>query len=329
MLKENNINPEKANPTDISVVIPVYNSEKCIEELSKHLTAELNAFPKTYEIIYVNDGSMDKSWEMIVDSCAKYKNIKGVDLRKNFGQDNAIMAGLNYVRGNAIIIMDDDLQHNPKDIPTLLAELEKGFDVCYANFRTMNQALFKNFGSWFNGKVANIILKKPKEIYLSPFKAIRKTVVEEIKKYNGPYPYVDGLIFRITDNIVQVPIEHHTRYAGKGNYNLRKSVSVWLKLATNFSVFPLRIAALLGFSASIMGLILMIYFIARYFIYNAAPSGWPSLIVTILFLGGIQLVTIGIIGEYIGRLFLHQSGHPQYVVEKMFENDKEQNKQRS
>ena len=308
---------QKMSDVQVSVVIPVYNSEDCLDELARRLTDFLDNSGKTYEIVLVNDCSPDNSWEKITELSEIYDKLKGINLRKNFGQDSAIMAGLNYSSGESVIIMDDDLQHDPAGIPSLLSGLEKGYDVCYARFRSKKQSWFKNFGSWFNDKVANVILKKPKEIYLSPYKAIKREVVDEIVKYDGPYPYVDGLLFRVTRNITQVTVEHHERYAGKGNYNLRKSISVWLKLTTNFSVLPLRIATFWGFISSGMGFILALLFIILHFIGIQSPVGWASLIVSLLFLGGIQLVTIGIIGEYVGRLFLHHSKEPQFVVNKI------------
>lgn len=304
---------------DISVVIPVYNSEECLEELAKRLTDVLEKTGLTYEIILVNDGSADNSWGKITDLCEIHSTVKGIKLRKNFGQDNAIIAGLNYATGASIIIMDDDLQHDPADIPALLDGLVQGYDVCYARFSIKKQTWFKNFGSWFNDKVANIVLKKPKGIYLSPYKAVKREVIDEIIKYDGPYPYVDGLLFRVTTNITQVPVMHHERFAGKGNYNLRKSITVWLKLATNFSVFPLRIATYVGFLASCIGFLLAIFFIIQHFVVEGAPAGWASTIVSVLFLGGIQLISIGIIGEYLGRLFLQHSEAPQFVVENVVE----------
>ena len=302
----------------ISIVIPVYNSENCIEELLRQLISCLdNLVDKTYEIILVNDYSNDDTWEKISILCKTNNKIKGVNLRKNFGQDSAIMAGLNYSSGGSVIIMDDDLQHDPADIPSLLSRLEKGYDVCYARFSSKEQSWFKKLGSWFNDKVANVVINKPKGIYLSPYKAIKLELVDEIVKYNGPYPYIDGLIFRTTQNITQVTVKHHKRHAGKGNYNLRKSISVWLKLATNFSVFPLRIATYLGFIVSGIGFILGIIFIIEKLMGNKTPAGWASLVVIVLFIGGIQLVTVGIIGEYVGRLFLHHSKEPQYAVNKI------------
>lgn len=323
MAKDNVTRFEISDPKDISVIIPVYNSEECIEELTKQLTGVLDNLNKTYEIILINDKSEDKSWDKIVDSSNKYDVIRGLNLRKNFGQDNAIMAGLNFASGDRVIIMDDDLQHDPRDIPALLGGLEESFDVCFAHFHAKKQRLFKNLGSWFNDKMANFILKKPKEIYLSPYKALNREIVDEIVKYDGPYPYINGLIFRITRSITQVAVDHNKRYAGKGNYNLIKSIRHWSKLATNFSVLPLRIATFLGFSAAGLGFMLGIFYIIQYIVIEDMPAGWPTLIVTILFLGGIQLISIGVIGEYLGRLFLYQSKDPQFIVKEITGNKKQ------
>ena len=302
---------------EVSIVIPVYNSENCLDELARRLTDVLDSLGKTYEIILVNDCSPDNSWQKISELCKVYGKIKGINLRKNFGQDCAIMAGLSYSSGEAVIIMDDDLQHDPADIPFLLAGLDREYDVCYALFDSKKQSWFKNLGSWFNGKVANMILKKSKEVYLSPYKAIQRGVVDEIVKYDGPYPYIDGLLFRVTRNITQVTVQHHERYTGKGNYNFIKSIRVWMRLATNFSVTPLRIASFLGFLCSSIGFILAMFFIIQHFVNGKAPVGWASLITVVLFLGGIQLVTTGIIGEYVGRLFLHHSKQPQFIVREV------------
>lgn len=309
----------------VSVVIPVYNSEDCLDELARKLTSVLDNSGRNYEIILVNDCSPDNSWQKITELCHVYDKLKGISLRRNFGQDSALMAGLNCSSGKAVIIMDDDLQHDPADIPSLLEGLDKGYDVCYALFDSRKQSWFKNLGSWFNGKVANVILKKPKEIYLSPYKAMKRGVVDEIVKYDGPYPYVDGLLFRVTRKITQVTVQHHKRYAGKGNYNLVKSIRVWMRLATNFSVTPLRVASFLGFLCSGIGFALAIFFIIRRFVNGRAPLGWASLITVVLFLGGIQLVTVGIIGEYIGRLFLHHSKQPQFIVREFAGQVEERN----
>ncbi|MBN2104725.1 glycosyltransferase family 2 protein [bacterium] len=304
-------------PVEISIVIPVYSSEDCLETLIERLTEILNSLNQTYEIIMINDCSPDMSWDKIVHLSKNYRNIIGIDLRRNFGQHNAIMAGLHYSSGKFIVIMDDDLQHDPIYIPALLTKLADGYDVCYACYQLKKHSWFKNLGSWFNDKVANIVLKKPKKIYLSSYKAIQCEVVDEILKYNGPHPYIDGLLFTITRNVTQIYVEHHERFSGKGHYTLRKSLNLWLKLATAFSILPLRAAIFLGFFSSAIGFFLALYFIIRYFAGIHTPAGWPSLIVTVLFLGGIQLISLGIIGEYVGRLFLHQRKEPQFTVNKV------------
>jgi polyisoprenyl-phosphate glycosyltransferase len=311
------VNRKKRSKVDVSIVVPVYNSVDCLSELFVQLTKVLDKLAKDYEIILVNDCSPDRSWEKITELCNLSPKVKGIDLRKNFGQDNAIMAGLRHSSGEAVIIMDDDLQHDPADIPALIRGIGNMYDVCYANFGIKKQTRLKNIGSSFNDKVANVILKKPKDVYLSPYKAIKREIVEEILKYDGPYPYVDGLLFRITTSINQISVAHHARYAGKGNYSFLKSVRVWSKLATNFSVLPLRVATILGFMSSMLGFMLAVIFITMYFMGITSPSGWYSLIVSVLFLGGIQLWSIGLIGEYVGRLFLYYSKEPQYVVREV------------
>jgi len=301
----------------VSVVIPVYRSEDCLERLVQETEAAFQSSGRTHEIVLVNDGSPDGSWEKIVDLAGRYLTVRGVNLRRNFGQDNALMAGLRVATGRIVVIMDDDLQHSPWDADRLIQQVEQGFDVCYARFPVKKQALWKNVGSWLNGKVANVVLGKPDRIYLSPYKAIAGAVVREIVKYEGPYPYVDGLLLRVTDNITQIDVEHHERYAGRGNFNLVRSVSTWLKLATSFSLTPLRIASILGFGFACFGLGLAAFFAVRQLVGRGAPLGWASTIVAILVLGGVQLACLGLIGEYLGRVFLHLNRRPQYVVKEM------------
>ena len=305
------------NGPQVSVVVPVYRSEDCLDKLVEALTAAFEESGRSHEIVLVNDCSPDRSWDKIVELAEQFPTIRGVNFRKNFGQDSALMAGLGVAKGDMVVIMDDDLQHDPKDMEMLLKKVEEGSDVCYARFVHKKQALWKNLGSWFNGKVANIVIEKPDEVYLSPYKAIARAVVDEIVRYDGPYPYVDGLVFRATTNITQVDAQHHERYAGRSNYNLIRSVNVWLKLATSFSLVPLRIATYLGFGSSSIGMLLAVFLvIKKLFFDTGAPLGWPSIIVTILVLGGVQLACLGLIGEYLGRVFIHLNKRPQYVVKE-------------
>jgi undecaprenyl-phosphate 4-deoxy-4-formamido-L-arabinose transferase len=298
----------------LSIVVPVYQSARCLPELARRVRHEAGAHFDSYELILVNDDSPDESWEVIVQLTREYDFVTGVNLRRNVGQDNAIMAGLNVASGEVIVIMDDDLQQDPSDISMLHHRLQDGFDVVYAHFGRKRQALWKNLGSWFNDWFAMMVLGKPKDIYMSPYKALRREVVDEIIKYGGPYPYVDGLIFTVTSNITDVPATHHPRFAGKGNYNLVKSIGVWLKLATGFSVIPLRMVTFLGGIISLFSFMLAFYFVLETLLLKREPSGWPSTIVAILFIGGVQLIGIGAVGEYIGRIFMTQNQRPQFTV---------------
>lgn len=299
---------------EISVVIPVYKSEECIPELTKQISDALKDF--NWELILVNDCSPDNSWTEIKKVAAENNNITGINLRKNGGQDLAILAGLNHAKGKWIVIMDDDLQHSPYDIPKLYTQAQKGFDVVYADFKQKKQKLWKNLGSWLNGKVSEITLGKPKGIYLSPFKIISSSVVKEMCKLNNLFPYIDGLIFQVTKNITQINIEHHKREYGKSNFTLVKSMQVFFRMMFGFSTFPLNFATYIGFFSSTMGFVLAIYFLVKFLLGLEPLTGWTSLIMVILILGGLILLALGIIGKYIGQMYLTINNSPKYIIKE-------------
>lgn len=298
----------------LSICVPVYKSESILEKFVETIEKEVT-FVDTYELILVNDCSPDKSWEKIVELKNKYNFIVGVNLIKNFSQHNAVMAALNEASGDIIVTMDDDLQHNPADIIKLYNKIiNENCDVCYTKFLNREHKSWKVLGSKFNDMVANLLINKTKDLYLSPFRAMTKQVRDLVVSYDGPYPYVDGLILSVTKNIEVVEAEHNKRFEGEGNYNFVKSVSLWTKMATGFSVLPLRIATYLGVFTAMSSFLLLIFFILQKFIYNAMPDGWTSIVVLILFFGGIQLFTIGIIGEYVGRTYLKINNKKQFIV---------------
>ena len=299
---------------EISVVVPVYKSEKCIPELTKQISDALKDF--NWELILVNDCSPDNSWAEIKKVAAENNNIAGINLRKNGGQDLAILAGLNHAKGKWIVIMDDDLQHSPYDIPKLYAQAQKGFDVVYADFKQKKQKLWKNLGSWLNGKVSEITLGKPKGIYLSPFKIISGAVVKEMCKLNNLFPYIDGLIFQVTKDITQINIEHHKREYGKSNFTLVKSMQVFFRMMFGFSTFPLNFATYIGFFSSTMGFALAIYLLVKFLLGLEPLTGWTSLIMVILILGGLILLALGIIGKYVGQMYLTINNSPKYIVKE-------------
>lgn len=303
------------NKLKLSIVIPVFNSQDCLEELYSQIENSLNY--GSFELIFVNDKSSDNSWEKIINICKSNKNVTGISLRKNSGQDNAIMAGLKISKGEYIVIMDDDLQHSPSDILNLYNECVKGYDVCYGLFKNKKQKSWKKIGSWINGKLSEKILSKPKEIYLSPFKIIKNCIVNEIVEYNGPYPYIDALLLSVTNNITQIPIEHHKRFYGKGKFNFVRSFSVFLKHSTGYSIYPLRLAIYLGFTAAFLSVIYGIYILYDYYNGSGKVEGWASTVLLIVLFGGIILICLGIIGEYVGRIFLTLNKKPQYSIEKV------------
>jgi len=304
----------------LSIVIPVYGSELVLPELVSQLIEVLNGLADingSYEIIFVCDRSPDRSWQVIQAISEKYPQIlRGVLLRMNAGQHNALMAGFALAKGEVIVTMDDDLQHSPSDIPKLLHEINEGYDVAYARFKRRNHALWKVSGSRLNNLVAGYLMQKPRDLYLSPFRAMKAVIRNDILRYQGPYVYVDGLILSVTRNIASVDVDHYDRYAGDSGYSIRKSVSLWLKMATNFSIVPLRLTSLLGLFFSGFGFLIAILLIIQKFTLNIMPIGWSSLIVTILIIGGVQLLALGMLGEYLGRVLLTINSRPQYVIEE-------------
>ena len=282
----------------LSVVIPVYGSEPVLPELVRRLQAMFDQQGRPngdYELILVCDCSPDRSWAVIRSLAQQYPWVRGILLRMNAGQHNALMAGFRQARGRVIVTMDDDLQHAPEDIPLLLAELAQGRDVVYARFKSRKHAGWKVAGSRLNDLVASYLMKKPKGLYLSPFRAMTADIRDDILRYQGPYVYVDGLILSVTRNIGTVDVDHHERYAGDSGYSLSKSISLWLKMAG-------------------LGFVLALLLIIQKLTLDRMPIGWSSLIVTVLIVGGVQLLALGMLGEYLGRVLLILNSRPQYVV---------------
>lgn len=301
---------------EVSIVVPVYRSEGILPLLVTQVHAAMQAggVSDCFELILVNDASPDGSWQVIQGLVAQHPFLKGLCLARNFGQHNATMAGLNHASGDIVVIMDDDLQHPPQTIMSLVTGVRDGFDVCYTRYVNRKHVAWKRLGSRFNDAVAAFLLNKPRGLYLSSFKALHRRVVREIIRYDGPYAYVDGLILDITSNITSVPIEHQARHEGKGNYGLRRSFSLWLKMATSFSIMPLRIASFTGIVLAATSAIALIAVIVEKLMHPETPAGWTSLLVVILFMGGLQLLCLGVIGEYLGRAYLKLNHKPQFSI---------------
>lgn len=297
----------------ISVIIPCYNSEKSLSSVVNSIR-ELSKGLFTIKIILVNDYSKDCTWKVIRDLCAEDKNIIGLSLSRNFGQQSARMAALPYVDGDYIVFMDDDGQHNPGNIIDLITKLDEGYDIVYAYFKQKKESFFRIIGSNFTRKMVDFIMGKPSNVHQSSFFVVKRYVIEELKKYHSPTPVLLGYFMQITKNIADVEIEHYQRIYGKSGYNLKKLIRLWMDLFTSFSVIPLRISSLFGCLFSFCGVILGIIFIIKKLIFHMAPAGYTSLVSIILFSSGIMMLMIGMLGEYIGRIFIALNEVPQYVI---------------
>lgn len=309
----------------LSIVVPVYRSEDCLAALHGAIVKALDWSGYNFEVIFVNDFSPDNSWSVIEFLCSTHPNVIGIDLRRNFGQDNAILTGVRIARGKYVAIMDDDLQHHPKFLPALLREIEKGSDVVYADLGKKHQKLWKNAGSWINGKIAEWVLGKPKGLYISPYKIMRADIARLIGEYPGYAPYVDGLIFQTTARITSIEAEHQDRFRGRGNYTLARSIGVSARLAFSFSARPLRLIGVAGLMMSGLGfgltVVVIIYRLMFPQYFTAEAVGWASLMVAILVSTGIQMILFGALAEYTGRSFLILSNKPQTSIRQALNND--------
>jgi len=301
----------------VSIIIPVYNSENTIRTLVDELVIKLS-YKYILEVILVNDCSSDNSENVCIDLHKKYKNmVSFYSLSKNVGEHNAVMAGLNNVSGEYVVIMDDDFQNPVTEVIKLVTYAVKSkYDVVYTYYTKKKHSIFRNIGSWFNDKIANLVLKKQKNLYLSSFKIIHIFIVKEIIKYDLPFPYLDGLILRTTENIGTIEVKHQERYTGKSGYTFNKLFSLWLNMFTNFSILPLRLSIILGIVFAFVGFIIGIHTIYEKFINPDIPLGYATIIVVFTMFAGIQLVAIGVLGEYLGRVYLSINKQPQYLIRK-------------
>lgn len=307
----------------ISVVIPVYNGEKTIGMLVDELARKVNRH--ALEVVLVNDGSPDNSHRECLALFGKYTDIvKYICLSRNFGEHNAVMAGLNRTTGDYMVIIDDDFQNPPEEIEKLVEKaLADSLDVVYSYYEKKQHSLFRNAGSRFNNLVASYLLNKPRDLYLSSFKCMSRFTVNEVLKYTGPFPYIDGLIWRCTRNIGTVLVEHKKRSEGKSGYTLKKLVRLWLNMFINFSILPLRVSTFIGIIFSIFGMVLTVYFIIDKLINPWIPVGVTAILAVILAFSGIQLVILGLLGEYIGKLFMANNQTPQYSIRHVYTKIKE------
>ncbi|MBP5586243.1 MAG: glycosyltransferase [Lentisphaeria bacterium] len=312
----------------LSFVIPCYGSEKTIESVYKEISSKVAEKPEyDYEIIAVNDCSPDGVLSVLYHLNAQNNKFKVINLARNMNRLGAVMAGLNSTSGDIVIVMDDDGQCPVERLWDLLEPLDHGFDVSIAKYPQHKQTLFKHFGTWVNKKMTEIVLKRPPDLEFTNFTAMKKYIAREIIQYPNPYPYMTGLLLRTTKYITNVVMEERERFSGKTTFTFRKMFSMWINGLTAFSVLPLRIATFLGFVVSTTGFLLGLIFIIRKLIRPDIAAGYSSIIVSIFILDGIVLLILGMVGEYIGRIYICLNKSPQYVIkDKVGFEDREKEK---
>ena len=306
----------------ISIVIPCYYSEKTI---SKVVEMVMEEFKKNdgyeCEFVLVNDGSKDGTFDEIRRLAGKYPNVCGVNLMRNFGQHNALMASLQYADGDYILGMDDDMQTHPSQIFKLIHKIEEGYDLVYGVYPVKKNSPLKNLTSKINEVSSRIMLNRPKDIVSSNFWIITRAVKNEVMKYDSFNPYIDGIFYRVTHNIGNVPVEHFKRECGTSGYTFRKLLNLWLAY-WNFSVIPLRVSFFLGIFSAVAGVIIAILVVINKIIYPDITVGWSSTLCIMVVFFGLVLMVLGIVGEYLGKIILILNNTPQYIVRETVKGSK-------
>lgn len=306
----------------ISFIIPCYRSERTVTQVIDEIITVVSQREYDYEIIAVNDASPDSVLQVLLGIAERNSKIKVIDLAINAGQQAAMMAGMQYMTGDYAVFLDDDYQCPTDHLWQLLQPLYEGADVSCAKYGYKSESLFRNFGSWLNDLMYRSLLHKPKDLQLSNFVAVKRFVVDKMLEYKNPYPYVDGLLLRTTSRIVNVPMSDRKRLYGKSNYTLGKLIKLVLNGFTSFSIKPLRIATVSGMFCSMGGLIYMIYIIVSRLIRSDIDAGYSSIMAVNLFIGGFIMMLLGMIGEYVGRMYICLNNSPQYVVRDIYNIEK-------
>ena len=302
----------------LSFVIPCYRSEKTITAVCEELISVLNQKPEySYEIITVNDCSPDNVIDVLEKLANENKNIKVIDLAKNVGKHSALMAGFRYSNGDYVVCLDDDGQCPVDKLWDLIEPLSGKYDVSMAQYGRKEQSGFKNFGSFMNAWMMTTMLGKSKDFQFANFAAMKKFVVKEIVRYDNPYSYVNGLILRTTKRLVNVPMKERARTEGTSGYTFWKSLQLWINGYTAFSVVPLRLATLLGGVSTALGLLLGIIAIVFKLLTPEITIGLVCVVAILLFLSGCTLLCMGLLGEYVGRIYMCINKAPQYVIRNL------------
>lgn len=303
----------------ISFVIPCYRSERTIETVVKEIreTVSARAQDFDYEVVLVNDCSPDNVWQVIQKMAAADPKVKGICLAKNFGQHSALMAGYSQATGDYIVSLDDDGQTPASETFKLVDKLEEGYDVVYGYYQHAAQHLFRRLGSWVNKKMAENIIGQPRSLKTTSFFIMRDFIAKEIVNYKHPFAYISGLVFRATKNLGNVQVNHRRRLEGRSGYTLAGLIGLWINGFTAFSVKPLRAATYIGLFCAIAGFAAGIFVVYQKLTHPEVPVGYSSILASIMFIGGMIMLLLGLIGEYVGRIYICMNQSPQYVIREI------------
>ena len=306
----------------LSFVIPCYRSERTLPAVVAELKSTMAQRPEVdYEIILTEDGSPDGVWQVIRSLAEADRRIRAIRFTRNFGQHAALMAGLSAVSGDAAFLLDDDGQAPVDELFKLVDELDKGYDVVYGVYPEIHQNAFRRFGSAANKLMAESLLDWPKDVQSTSFFVCRRLIVDEILRYDKPYPYLEGLIIRATRNIGHVLVHQRDRAEGSSGYTLGKLIRLWLNGFTAFSVKPLRAASFCGMLFALIGFVWTLVIVIIRLTTTDVPDGWTTIVAVLLLVGGLLMLMLGLIGEYIGRIYICMNNSPQYVVRECVPGD--------
>jgi glycosyltransferase involved in cell wall biosynthesis len=311
------IDDEVASPIDLSIVVPVYNSATTLKDLVARTFRALAPLGLTFEMVFVDDGSRDASWEVLGHLQERHgQSVVAIQLMRNYGQHNTLMCGLRHARGNLLVTMDDDLQNPPEEIPKLIQTIRgSDLDLVYGQYDTKQHRWWRNIGSAVVTLFFRLVFQSP--VTVTSFRIMRRELVEATLSYSLNYTFVDGLLSWHTQRVGQVSVRHEPRVTGRSGYSLGKLMTLTLNLFTNFSLLPLQITSLVGVVASLGGLVTGGYYVVQSLLRNITVPGYTSTIVAIFVFGGLQLMALGIIGEYLGRLHLNVNRKPQYTIRQL------------
>ncbi|MBD0400817.1 glycosyltransferase family 2 protein [Flammeovirga sp. EKP202] len=302
----------------VSIVIPVYNSEKIVTTTVNEIIKVLNTTSYTFEIILINDGSPDNSWNVIKELANNNNNIISINLHKNYGQHNAVLCGFENASGDYIVTMDDDMQNPPSElIPLINSIVGTNYDLVFGKFKEKKHAQHRKLGSKVVGYLNAKVFNKPKDVTLTNFRIIKRDVIEKIINYKTSYPYIPGLALMFASKIKNVEVEHAERTIGQSNYTFKKIFQLVSRLMINYSSFPLRVLSSFGFLIAGISFTIGITLIIKQILFGSKVQGWTSIMVLLSFFSGFIIILLGIIGEYLSRILDQLSSHKSYHIREI------------